>query len=54
MACFSDYVPYSFGALLVCLFRRDRDGGMEYLINFELCVVGLGQGRLRFPGIIFL
>ena len=33
LARFSDYVPNCFGELLVCLFRRDRDCGLNFLIN---------------------
>ncbi len=38
VARFSDYVPNCFGALVVCLFRRNRDCGLEYLINFLVYV----------------
>ena len=34
VACVSDYVPYVFGALFVCLIRRDGCCGLEYLSNF--------------------
>ena len=34
LANFSDYVPNCFGTLVTCLFRCDRNCGLEYLINF--------------------
>ena len=38
LARFSDCIPNCFGALVVCLFRRDRDCGMDYLINLLVYV----------------
>ncbi len=38
VTCFSKYVSYDLGALLVCFFRCERCFGLEYLVYFEVYI----------------
>jgi len=36
VTCFSNYVAYDFGALLVCFFHCERCVGLGYLVYYEV------------------